>query len=63
MYSVKYCLTYFMFNLLFVAETVVDNISDSHIYSNCHQAVEEKNAPQNSPTVKKAKMSLKKKIN
>lgn len=62
MYNVKYCLTYFMFNLLFVAETV-DNISNEDIYSLCKPAVEGKNAPQISPTVKKAKKSVRKQTN
>lgn len=63
MQSVKYCLTYFMFNHLFVAETAVDNISDEPIYSHCQPAVDGKNAPQKSPTVKKTKKALRKQIN
>lgn len=54
MYNVKYWLTYFIFNLLFVAETTVDNI---------HVSDEGENAPQISPTIKKAKKSLRKQTN
>lgn len=63
MYNVKYWLTYFIFNLLFVAETTVDNISDKQINSLCRPAVEGENAPQTSPIVKKAKKSLRKQTN
>lgn len=41
----------------------MDNISDEHIDSLCHRAVEGKNAPQNCPTVKEAKKSLRKQTN
>lgn len=65
MYNVNYWLTYFIFNLLFVAETTVDNIhvSDKQIDSLCRPAVEGENAPQISPTIKKAKKSLRKQTN
>lgn len=45
------------------AETAVDNISDEPIYSLCQPAVDGKNAPQKSPTVKKTKKTLRKQTN
>lgn len=50
-----------MSNILFAAETVVDKLSNEHIYSPCPPAVKGKGAFQISPTVKKTKTSLKKK--
>lgn len=47
---------------MFAAETVVDKLSDEHIYPPCAPAVKGKGALQNSPTVKKTKTSLKKQI-
>lgn len=48
-----------MSNISFAAETVVDKLSDEHIYSPCPPAVKGKGAFQISPTVKKSKTSLK----
>lgn len=48
---------------MFEAKPTADNISDEHIDSFCHLAVEGKNAPQIVPTVKKAKKSLRKQTN
>lgn len=59
MYSVKKFLTYFMSNILFAAETVVDKLSDEHISSPCPPAVKGKGAFHISPTGKKTKTSLK----
>lgn len=50
-----------MSNILFAAETVVDKLSDEHIYSPCPPAVKGKGAFQISPIIKKTKTSLKKK--
>lgn len=50
-----------MSNILFAAETVVDKLSDEHIYYPCPPAVKGKGAFQISPIIKKTKTSLKKK--